>query len=467
MAERPVHWFEGLFLRPHQLQAQDRHLRDDVVTNIQWTVGYWYGLRVLDLDEDALSNWRISVRRCQARLRDGTLVRFPEHALLPPLDLPRALFKRPDDRVRIYLAVPRLQLGRQNSDLTPDSACRYVVESQEIEDENLVGNPQTVETRWMNARLFAGETEQPGYELLPIVQLKLGAVAEAPPTIDTDYIPPLLACDAWPYLQERILSSVYDRFGSLADQFARVMNDRGVAFESGHREDLERIFKLNAVNTALGSLWNLPRAQGVHPFLAYSELCRIVGMIAIFFPKRTMPDIPVYDHDDLGKCFHAVKRWLYPDDVPDQTYVKRPFIGAGLQMQVRIEREWLGAGWSFYLGVESPLKFPELDRLLNARLDLKIASSDLVESVYRAGKRGVKLHPEPAPPRMFPGGDWIYWKLDRQSEAWTVVEQTLNLGIRFNEKQVTDPFDGEQSMKVRTLDGRLLSLSFALFAMPS
>lgn len=468
MNDHSVHWSEGLFISPHHFQLAERRLREEMGLAQQWHVGYAYGLRSIDIDREAISNWRVSIRSIHARLRDGTVVRFPEDSILPPLDIPKSALRSSQERVLVYLAVPRLQLGRKNSDIPrSDSVCRYSIDHQELEDENQAGNPIVVDVRWLNARLLLGENELAGYEALPIMRLRLGAVAEAPPEIDPEYIPPILGCDAWPHLQDRILGNITDQLGSVADQLARNMLDRGVAFESGHREDLERIFKLHALNTALGYLVNLPLVRGVHPLTAYMELCRIVGMVSILLPERRMPKVPMYDHDDLGTCFYAVRRLLDVDpERQKRSYVKRPFVGAGLQLQVRLDREWLSPDWTFYMGVESKLSFNDIDRLLNDRLDLKVGSSDVVENIYRGGKGGVKLRPEAQPPRDFPGAGWTYWKMDRGSEAWQAVEKTLSIGIRFNEKQVVGGIDGEQTIQIRNEQNQLVALSFALYALP-
>ena len=468
MTNHSVHWSEGLFISPHHFQLAERRMAEDLSVSQQWHVGYAYGLRKIDVDEDALANWRVSVSGLQARLRDGTVVRFPEDALLSPVEIPRNAFRSSQDRLMVHIAVPRLQLGRKNAaPPAGETVTRFAIDSQEVEDENQAGNPIAMNVRWLNCRLLLGDEELSGYETLPIMRLRLGSIAEAPPELDPEYIPPILACDAWMHLQERILGNITDQLGSLADQLARNMLDRGVAFESGHREDLERIFKLHSLNTALGYLVNLPFVRGIHPLEGYMELCRIVGLISIFLPERRMPKVPIYDHDDLGGCFYAVRRLLDIDqEKARRAYIKRPFIGAGLQMQVRLEREWLTPGWTFYMGVESKLAFNEIDKLLTDRLDLKVGSSDAVENIYRGGKGGVKARPEAAPPRDFPGAGWTYWKLDRGSEAWQSVEKTLNLGIRFNEKQVVGGIDGEQTIQVRTDQGQLAALSFALYALP-
>ena len=298
--------------------------------------------------------------------------------------------------------------------------------------------------------------------------MRLGSTADAPPEIDTDYIPPLLACEAWSYLQNQILGNIANAYGSKANILADQMNDRGVAFESGHREDLERIFQLHAFNVALGYLVNLPLVRGIHPLTAYLELCRAVGQIAIFLPERRMPQVPVYNHDDLGSCFHAIRKLLLllVGRPPSQEYVKRPFVGARFVMKVALEPEWFTDQWTFYMGVESPLSMNEISNLLTLRLNTKLGSSELVEGIYSSGKGGVKARPEAAPPRVFPGSGWTYWKLDRTSEAWQAVERSQSLGIRFNERQVVGGIDGEDKVQIRTDQGQLVPLAFALFAIP-
>ena len=54
----------------------------------------------------------------------------------------------------------------------------------------------------------------------------------------------------------------------------------------------------------------MAHASGVHPLPAYLELCRAVGQLAIFGAARRPPDLPRYDHDDLGTCFLRVRDHL-------------------------------------------------------------------------------------------------------------------------------------------------------------
>jgi len=466
MTDHAIHWGEGLFLRPHHFQAAERNLRDEIFLAENWNVSYAYGLTKIEIDTDALADWRVVLRSCHIRLRDGTHIRYPEGADLAPLTLPKETFDR-QDRVMVFVGLPRLRPGHKNSDHTGgDPNCRYVIESQEVEDENQPGNPQSLDFRWPNVRLLLGEDELSGYDALPILRLMRGDVAEAPPEIDREYIPPILACDAWSVLQNEIIDSICAQIGSRVESQTKQMFDRKVAFESGHREDLEIIFQLHSLNTALGYLSNLSYVRGIHPLPAYMELCRVVGTLAIFRPERRMPELPRYDHDDLATCFYAVKRWIEGQELAPEP-IKRLFVGAGLQMQVRMEPEWLEPTWAFYIGVESSLSYRDAVSLLRGDLNMKVGSTRQVDTIFARAQSGVTLEPDPEAPRCLPGRSWTYFKVDRRTNAWKDVEETLNLGIRINDTQVDGRIDGNHDVRLKLEGGRLIKMTFALFAVPT
>src|SRR5919197_5017884 len=110
MSESAVNWHEGMFLRPQHFQAADRFWHDQVRQSSRWDVNYNWGLRAVEIDPDALRNYRFEVPRLQARLRDGTLIRVPDDGRLAPLDLREPLERR--SPVEVSLAVPVVQLGR-------------------------------------------------------------------------------------------------------------------------------------------------------------------------------------------------------------------------------------------------------------------------------------------------------------------------------------------------------------------
>src|SRR5262249_1559213 len=86
MPPRAVQWHEGMFLRPHHFQMAQRNWAAMAARGDKWDAHYNWGLRSIDLDLDALANYRCVVRSLQARLRDGTQVLIPEDAVLTPVE---------------------------------------------------------------------------------------------------------------------------------------------------------------------------------------------------------------------------------------------------------------------------------------------------------------------------------------------------------------------------------------------
>ncbi|MGD0044457.1 MAG: type VI secretion system baseplate subunit TssK, partial [Isosphaeraceae bacterium] len=222
-------------------------------------------------------------------------------------------------------------------------------------------------------------------------------------------------------------------------------------------------------NEAYAILTNIAFLEGVHPLVAYQELCRLVGQLAVFSPPRRPPAIPRYDHDDLGGCFFRLKSYL--DDllsiVPEPDYQERAFIGNGLRMQVSLERSWLEQNALFYIGVRSPLEPDACVELMGARgIDMKVGSSDRVESIYRMGDLGLKFShvPSPSLPQALPRDKGLtYFEINReqQQSEWQYVERSLTLAIRFNESRVVGNIDGQELINLRLTSE--MPFRFALF----
>jgi type VI secretion system protein ImpJ len=468
MSVRAVHWHEGMFLRPHQLQAAQRYLLHINQLAAKWDLHYNWGLRSIEIDREALSNHRLVIRRLEARLRDGTLIAIPEDTALPALDLKPALQDSPT--VMASLALPVLRIGRANV-AAPGSAegGRYQVESQEIEDENTGQNPQPVQIRIPNVRLLLSTQDMAGYETLPIARIEKSMAADTAPQIDGSYIPPVVACDASASLLVDILQTVYDRIGRKIELLAGQVVSRGIAVESHAAADALIITQLRALNESYALLGILAFAQGVHPLDAYVELCRLVGQLSIFGDTHRPPELPKYDHDDLGGCFYQVKKYLDAllDKIIEPEYKQRPFEGAGLRMQVPLEPAWLEPAWQIYVGVKSPLTADECVKLLtkSGQLDMKIGSSDRVDRIYQLGQAGLKFTHSPTPPRALPViKDLIYFQVSRESqqEEWLNVQKSLTLAIRLNETRIAGNIQGQRILTIRT-GGQTTTLEFTLF----
>ena len=308
-----------------------------------------------------------------------------------------------------------------------------------------------MQIRRLNLRLLVSGDDQTGFEVLPLARVVKSGRADAAPQLDETYIPPVLALDAWPQLGNGLVQGVYDRIGKKIELLAAQVLARGISFDSHGQGDPLVFAQLRELNEAYSTLGVLAFADGVHPLAAYVELARLIGQLGIFGETRRPPALPRYDHDDLGTCFYRAKKYI--DDLLDlliePAYKERAFVGAGLRMQVSLEPGWLESVWDMYIGVTSPLDAEECIRLLTrpGQLDMKIGSSDRVDTVYRMGLPGLKFTHSPHPPRALPASPgMIYFQVRREtSEAeWTNVQKSLTLAIRLNESLVAGNIQGQR-----------------------
>jgi type VI secretion system protein ImpJ len=471
MRHLPVHWSEGMFLRPHHFQAADRYWTERLETSEKLDNPYNYGLRSIHISEEALANYQVQVTGCKARMKDGSLVHIEGGQEPDRVDLKEAFAQQSE--IRVYLAVPKLSLGRANvGHLGSPDACRYLETRLAIQDETLGGNDQEIAFRALDVRLLLSTQDLSGYEVLPIAQIQRAGETEATPRLDHSYFPPMLAIDAWQPLGIDIVRAIYDILGEKIEVLSQRVVQRGITLASQEPGDLEDLLMLITLNTAYGHLGCLTFAMGVHPFVAYAELCRLVGMLAIFDPARRPPSIPVYDHDDLARIFGWMKRQieLLMNQARRLDYEQRFFVGTERGMQVTIDPKWLHSGWNWYIGVHAEnVSERECRDLLRAgNLDWKMGSGQQVDLIFQHGIPGVIQIELPQPPRALPSRQgWIYYEISREGAAWKDVLATQTLGLRFKEQLISnlDTLKGQQKLEV-AVQGKRSILRFALFAVP-
>jgi type VI secretion system protein ImpJ len=478
MAARAVHWHEGMFLWPQQLQLAERHQFQRISRQHKWNVAYNWGLHSLEWDPEGLKSSHFAVKSLEARMRDGSLIVVPEDGALAPYDL-KSAFDR-DSVVTLYLALPKVHTGKPNTiarqdagkkDATADGVeVRWLVDTQDIEDENTGLDAQPLQIRFWNLKLLTSNDDLAGYEVLPLARITKAGGADAAPQLDSTYIPPVLACDAWKPLRDGILQEIYDRFGRRVNLISRQIVSRGISFDTHNPGDGLLLGQLQALNEGYAVLSALAFAEGIHPFDAYLELCRAAGQLAIFTDTRKSPDLPRYDHDDLGSCFYRVKQYLDSVDIIEPSYEERPFIGKGSRMEVKIEPKWLEPIWEMFVGVQSNLTADEVVKLLtrSGQLDMKMGSADRVEYIYDRGLMGLEFTPQPKPPRALPvQAGLVFFQINRTTklEEWHNVQKSMMLAIRLNPNRIVGNIDGQQILTIRTASEQK-TMQFTLFLVP-
>jgi type VI secretion system protein ImpJ len=480
----PVHWHEGLFLRPHHLQAGERFVLDQLATAGRYDSPYHWGCHALRIDQPALANGRFEVLAVAARLRDGTLVVAEKGTAQAVPPVPEADLRKwlgqvpPGGTLDVRLGVPELRLGTTANTHATDRAARYRPEAVRLADENDGGNDQTVDTRRLNLRLFLGDENAAGYETLMLARVKRSNNSGAPPELDLNYVPPLLRCGASDRLAVGLLGEIYERVGAKVVDLARQVRTGGITFDTANPEQRRVFEQLKVLNEVYAAFGVTARATNLHPLYAYTEFCRVAGALAVFgkVPYLHDPDdpdggernCPAYDHDDLGGCFHTVYRMIDQLLVANfkQGYEERKFVGGGVQLSVAIEQLWLLPACQVLVGVESPnVSSIEAARLLTGRLNMKIAEPDRVDEIFRMGKIGLAFVHEHKPHPVLPTGpNRTYFRINTAAsrEEWAQVANTRRLAVRLNDRLLDGKLDGGPDVTIK-VDGKTAAMRFSLF----
>jgi len=462
MASRPIHWHEGMFLRPQHFQVAERNSREALTSSEDWFHPYNWGLKGVDFDREAIANYSAVVRSCEARFKDGTKVSIPADGNLDPVELRQALTS--SGSVMIYLGVPTLQSGRANVEEKPSAnGPRYWIDELEITDENTGSEEQALLVRRTRTRLLLSTQDHTGYEVLPLARIERSAQLEAPPQIDLGFAPPLLTIDAWPSLWQSI-QSLYHQIGAKIDQLASQVVDRSISFDSQIPGDAERLLKLATLNGALTALESVVFLRGLTPLYLYHELCRLVGQLAIFMETRRPPTLPQYDHEDIGGCFYTVIKYIQLglDTIAPSAFEKRYFERNGERLQVSLEPSWLGNDKSLFLGVETELGAQDCEVMLRS-MDMKMGSTSRVEQIFKQALQGLKMVPIVRPPRELPAGTGIvYYQIERDQVFWRDVVDTCSISVRMNLARAT--FQSDRVLAViPPKSTKSTNLQFALF----
>ncbi len=464
MPGRKVYWYEGMFLKPHHFQAAERAITEDLRAAEDWNHPFNWGFRRIRLDREAISNFEGVVRSCEARFKDGTRISIPDDTEVETINLKSALTR--SSETILYLAIPSLHRGRANVEPQPTGdGPRYWLESTEIEDDNTGSQLEMIEFRRVRAKLLVSGQDQTGYEVLPIAKVSRSAKSEATPQLDRAFVPPLLAIDGWPPLWQRVQALHY-RVGGIIETLSARLIDRRISFESRVPGDAQSMLILSKINGVFSHLEAIGYIRGLTPLTIYAELCRTAGELAIFTAERRPPNMPPYNHEDLGACFRTVISYIDEalGNVPRDPFVRLEFIRAGTseRLELTVEDRWLTSNSSLYLAVRTDLSQDDCVKLMN-RLDLKIGSASMVERYYQERLPGLKFEPVARLPQALPNADnLVYFHLDREGAAWRHVLESHSLGVRMNLNDGSFLDDRSISLPIKSL-ARTTHLQFALY----
>ena len=408
-----VVWSEGLFLRPHHFQQQDRYFERYVETRCQALIPHSWGFTALELERDFLSIGKFGLRRAAGVFPDGTPFRMPEDDPLPaPIDIGQAR-----DQV-IHLAVPLRSAGAPDVDRSPgpDGLVRHAVRELEARDAtSRSGDVALLEVGSMRTRLMLASDVTEAYACVPVADL-VECRADKQVVLDDSFIPTVLDSRA----AYRLHTFMTELLG-LLHQRGDALGGRVTGTGRGASAEVADFLMLQAINRYEPLLAHCADAGVIHPEDLYRLCVSAAGELATFTtPSKRPPQLAAYRHEALRESFEPVMAALRASlsAVLEQNAIPIPIESKkfGISVAVVADRGLYSTA-VFILAARADLPAEELRRRFPAQL--KIGPVERIRDLVNLQLPGVPVHPVPVAPRQIPyHAGFVYFELDQAHELW-------------------------------------------------
>lgn len=426
----PVVWQEGMHLAPHHFQAQSRYF-EDLVDFAADCVSYApYGLISVEIDEEALQNGTLSLKKARGIFPDGMIFEIPESDDRPDDRADIAdVFPATSGNMMVYLAVTPYRLGGANCSIDePGENARLVAVKRKLVDEATGLDEREVRFGRKNIRLVVETEDLGGRVHLPLARIRRSPAGKF--VVDAAYAPPSLQISASPGLAVKLRSLLQLLEEKSAKMRMPKAPEAGVS--SGFSaEHITNSWLLHSINSAIASLRHLCFTRHAHPEEIFNELSRLGGALCTFSLRVHPKDLPAYQHEDLAGCFDPLMRHIrdHLDAIVATNVVQIPlrqaneFFHAG---KVVDERLLEGAQW--ILGVASSAG--EAFVASRAPNLIKVCSWDFIEKLVQRALPGLGLlHLSSPPAAISPKLEMQYFRLELDGPCWTSISGTQRIGI--------------------------------------
>lgn len=322
---KPVYWHQGLFLQPHHFQCQEEYFlsRTEVLRN--HTQPFFWGVRSMAIRQEAIENKVFELLECSIVFQDGTVVDFPDNAVLQPRllkDIEKDI--KPGEPIRVYIGLRKIMPGERNvimngnPDNTDAVRARYLSLTDPDMIENIYEGGEEANVHFLHHALriiLEPELDAMGdYLCVPVASLeKNGDSLKCSAT----FIPPVISLDGSPVLHDMV-RDIQDALLTRARLLEFFKISRQISVEDIEGNYLRYIEALHAVNRYIPKLQHIMETPSMHPWTIYGILRELVGELSTFTERINalgkLNDgtglVPAYDHEGLRECFDALKQLI-------------------------------------------------------------------------------------------------------------------------------------------------------------
>lgn len=294
-----VMWQEGMLMRPHHFQQQQRY--NDYLDNQRFRAmnDLSWGFTELTLNNELLAQGKIMIDSASGTLPDGTVFSIPDQDALPDPLHPQNF---PDERSRnIYLALP-VASDVRNEISDGRRIGRYRLNYADVRDlHSEEGDARTLTLGQLTPRIMSGAEDMSAYITLPLCRIS-DRHADGSLTLDDDFIP---SCQNI-QVSKKLRVYLKEVQGAIGGRASDLANRIGSPAQSGIA-DVAEFMMLQLLNRNQTRFTHRARRSQLHPEDFYLDLAGLLGELMTFTePSRLPCPLDVYDHHDLTKTFKTL-----------------------------------------------------------------------------------------------------------------------------------------------------------------
>ncbi|ODN42528.1 type VI secretion system baseplate subunit TssK [Piscirickettsia litoralis] len=304
-----VVWSEGLFLKPHHFQQQDRYFEALLTQHQLCLQKYGWGIKTITISPTDIQQNKLTVSQCSAIFPDGTFINAGQG------DISGLSLENIETDTTIYLAITKSNEVGLEVDLDgTESKTRYNAVRKKV--KNTTDSLNEYEDLIVGKlNIFLTTTVISELECIPILQFSKHK-SDNTPVFNTDFSPPLLSTTGSTAIQsllEDALQILQQRRHSLATRFADNSSiDRGMV----------GLLILQSINRYLPLLEHTLDHDHTAPVQIFEYLLQLVNEVATFTTKPRYCEKIIYDHINpygsfykLNQTLHKVLNYVIEDNI--------------------------------------------------------------------------------------------------------------------------------------------------------
>ncbi len=421
-----VAWTEGLFLRPHHLQQNDRYFERLLESRVRQITPYPWGFSLIEIDRDLAQQSKFRLRAGAGVMPDGTPFEVPADSPLPqPIEVPDTAANQ-----IVWLSMPFAAPNTRELDENgSENASRFTKGAETfIDSTSSLRIEEEIDVAYPRLAFELRKTPKSGYANLAVARVI--EVRDKAIIFDEQFVPALLTCSAYPVANgwiDRVIGWIDNKLEELARYAADPTAGGGLQSVD--------YFVLQVLNRHINVLKHLRHSAYVHPERLFEELLRLVSELATFATaERRARQYPAYDHDDLENVFNPLLR-----DLQDFLSARLGRRAIRLEIIERAQNAFVSPirdrslfrNASFVLEVASGRPLTEIQHQFPNLF--KVGPNTKMNEIVHAHLPGVPLvHLPTPPPHIRAITDHVYFYLDRKSPLWPEFSTAGSIGMHFS-----------------------------------